>query len=363
MATYNTAIRNEQDIRDLPWSDSFRGLILFVFLVIHGIYGDNPLGSECMLVASLNNQGYFKISNDYKERVTDTDVKEIQETIRDISDPSDDLRKGGFMRLRKKIWETVKKGGPSLIGTTYEKTVHRVLVNCMLGQTSFNTQPESELGGSSSRPDIMCNHLGVKDIGVECKNKVEAEYIQLDIHMDVKGDWLGPNRTKRSHPETVVNRYLHEVKQRTHESPLYYGTPPPFPFLTLEEFEVWQTQFLEKQVTQGLKPLKDYRWTPDGKDFILKNYSEKGNHYIQINGYGLYHLGTDPCKFVGVPKFEPEVTELRIRCKRREKTGCIPSSLTISAWVKVLKPSPFSLDDPKRLPKNLVYVPPPVITS
>jgi len=356
MVIYDTPIRHEQDIEELVWSDRFKELILFVFVLIHGEYGDNPSESECMLVASLNNQGYFKISNDYKKRVTEADVLQIQETIKNISDLSNDLIKRGFIRLRKNMWSTWKKGSPSFNGTKYEIYIHRVVTCCKLGQTPFNTQPESDLGGSSSRPDMRCNHIETNDIGIEAKNTLRAEYIQLDIHLE-NDVWLGPKRTKKSHPETVVNRYLKEVNRKVSEGSLFYGDPPPFPFETREAFDVWETQFLEKQANHGLKPLKNYIWTLDDKDFILKNYSEKGNQYIQINGYGLYHLGTDPCGF-GVPRFEPGVTELRIRCKRRGEPGCIPNSLTVSAWAKDLKPSQFSLDDTNRLPENLTSTSP-----
>jgi len=93
-------------------------------------------------------------------------------------------------------------------------------------------------------------------------------------------------------------------------------------------------------------------------DVISKYYLEKGNSYIQINGYGLYHTGIDVCGF-GVPYFKCP-TYLRIRCKRhgkkcKETRRDIPSSVMASFWV--LKPpvaSQYSLDDRTKLPEILL---------
>lgn len=98
---------------------------------------------------------------------------------------------------------------------------------------------------------------------------------------------------------------------------------------------------------------KDYTWYIDDNNFIANNYKEKGNSYIQIKNKGLYYFETDVCNF-GVPKFNPKRTKLRIRCKRRGKQGCIPTSLTVSAWIEKLDHSPYSLDNITTLPPNLL---------
>ena len=89
-------------------------------------------------------------------------------------------------------------------------------------------------------------------------------------------------------------------------------------------------------------------------DFVRKNYNDKGNDYIQIRDYGLYHLGEDKCNF-GVPEFKPEKTILRIRCKRRSGKGCPPSSITMSARISGLIKSPYSLDNKEKLPPALIH--------
>ena len=106
MVAYNTAIRNEQDIHDLPWSTDHKDIILFVYSPIHEVHGVSP--PECMLVASLNNQGCFKISSDYQGRVTDENISDIRGKIQHDyrHDDSKHLlkEKKSFMNLKKNMW-------------------------------------------------------------------------------------------------------------------------------------------------------------------------------------------------------------------------------------------------------------------
>lgn len=90
---------------------------------------------------------------------------------------------------------------------------------------------------------------------------------------------------------------------------------------------------------------------------ISQFYKRKGNSYIQIRDYGLYHTGEDIAGF-GVPEFKCP-TFLRVRCKRHGKkcaiTGKdIPSSVMTSFWIKTPPlPSPYSLDNPIKFPEQL----------
>ena len=81
---------------------------------------------------------------------------------------------------------------------------------------------------------------------------------------------------------------------------------------------------------------------------------------MQISdGFGLYHLGEDVCKF-GVPIFEPE-QQLRVRTKihaRENKEGYCKLSVTVACQPKninILPKSPYSLDDKNLLPPILTY--------
>ena len=56
----------------------------------------------------------------------------------------------------------------SINGLKYEQTIHSVVKNCLLNGVRFNTQDVSELGGSSSKCDIVC-HNGKNMVGIEVK--------------------------------------------------------------------------------------------------------------------------------------------------------------------------------------------------
>jgi hypothetical protein len=76
---------------------------------------------------------------------------------------------------------------------------------------------------------------------------------------------------------------------------------------------------------------------------IADYYKLKGADYIQVEGFGLYHTGTDVFEF-GVPKFECNAT-LRIRSTKHIKNG-IPTDITAGLQFdrKSLVKSPYCLD-------------------
>jgi hypothetical protein len=84
---------------------------------------------------------------------------------------------------------------------------------------------------------------------------------------------------------------------------------------------------------------------------IAEYYRMKGSSYIQIQGMGLYHTGTDVCGW-GVPLFKCP-TRMRIRCKTHK--GNVPT--TVQAALNYnkdrLEKSPYCLFD-GRLPSSLI---------
>ena len=267
-------------------------------------------------------------------------IEQLKQRIRELENQLIQKKKSGNRSSRN--------------GKEYEIEIHRVLQNVMIVFTKmnrikiipFHTQHEKELGGSSSKTDIVCQLDDIHRIGIEVKNNIHCEFIQLDIHPIGNNKWTGPLRTtKNSHPETVIQRYLLELENN--KMTLFDGDLPPLK-KSRQEFDTWQKKFLEKHKT------KDYTWECQTENFIQLNYREKGNHYIQIRDYGLFHLGEDVCHF-GCPEFKPKKTFIRIRCKRRGGSQSAPSSITMSAFIKKpFEKSKFSLDHCKRLPKNLI---------
>jgi hypothetical protein len=252
--------------------------------------------------------------------------------------------------IEPKVEQKLKGGAKCLDnGIKYEKKIWDNLKYITINNKKFNTQTELELGGSTLKTDILCNfNNNIKNIGIEIKNIISTEYIQLDVHKNKGDKWQGPSKSRN--PLSIVNRYLEEINS---QSDLYYGILPPLN-KTREEFDKWQEWLVKEKIKRCHGKTKEYTWICKDKDFVRKNYRDKGCHYIQINNYGLYHLGEDICNF-NVPEFNPDIIILRLRCKRRGGKGCIPSSITMSPTISGLIKSNFTLDNIEKMPKNLIY--------
>ena len=238
-------------------------------------------------------------------------------------------------------------------GKEYERRVFNTTKCAVLNGERFNRQ-ESTAGSGRGR-DLVCNHAGL-DIGIEIKNTLGAEFVQMDVRQDEEGMWRGPLQTRKKLPG-VVERYEAVMNGQPN---LFYGNPPNLKACTSRgDFDIWESRFLKEKIARGDGRKKEYRFPCSDPDVIRQNYRDKGNVYIQIKGKGLYHLEEDVCNF-GVPMFNPTRAHFRLRCKRRGGKGCIPSSLTLSMWIDgsdTLLASPYSLDDESKFPPNLVYDP------
>ena len=71
---------------------------------------------------------------------------------------------------------------------------------------------------------------------------------------------------------------------------LYYDRLPPLN-KTRKEFDEWQEWLNNKKKEFESDDNKDYLWKSKDPKFVKNNYKDKGCSYIQINKYGLYHLG------------------------------------------------------------------------
>lgn len=233
----------------------------------------------------------------------------------------------------------------SMSGSRYEKQVHEVAKNCLLNGQKFNTQDVNELGGSSNNNDIICLH-GKNKIGIEIKKCKSPDWIQCSIKYNKKsGEWESSKNSKMPMKcRKTIEKYANEMN-------LFNGKNPPFMNKKITH-EKWLS------IKNKTNEWND-AYTPVPSSVIRKMYREKGCHYIQISNYGLYHLGTDICKF-RVPKLSVD-SRMRVRIKvhhRRDKNGHCSLSVTAAFQpidIKTLKKSKYSLDDIERLPDNLCY--------
>lgn len=230
--------------------------------------------------------------------------------------------------------------------------VYNVLKNCKIKGMNFNTQKVTELGGSSSKIDIQCNLTSTRDIGIEVKKSKTPDWMQFGLKYTVgngngsNGHWQVTEGNK--HPDEakeLMNKILKNKK-------IFNNKEPPFVKKKITHKE-WLL------LKNGTNIWRDNYIDVPG-DTIKRLYALKSCNYIQLSdGYGLYHLGDDKCNF-GVPLFDVE-QQLRIRTKvhkRVNKDGFCTLSVTASCKpkdIKLIKKSPYSLDDKNKLPLNLRY--------
>jgi hypothetical protein len=79
------------------------------------------------------------------------------------------------------------------------------------------------------------------------------------------------------------------------------------------KFTVPTPQFKKKDVDYDYQNFKDF-FVDIPKDSVAKYYNSKKTYYIQIGGYGLYHMGSDPAN-LGTQEFDLQL-KLRVRLKR-----------------------------------------------
>lgn len=124
------------------------------------------------------------------------------------------IKRGMVSILNQPVLKKSKGSQCVRSGSQYEKQIWNIIKHTTINGILFNTQKEEDLAGSSSKKDLVCNFNMEKDIGIECKANISAEFIQIDIHKDIYDKWVGPKQTKKSHPQSVVNRYLDEINKK-----------------------------------------------------------------------------------------------------------------------------------------------------
>lgn len=207
---------------------------------------------------------------------------------------------------------------PAVVGRSYEMTVANIL------------KLTTTAGSNRHVNDLRLPWKG-QLVDVEAKRTIRAEFGQR--RAEVVDGLL-------SVPHPLFQECLAHAE-------LFEGRIPPFLLrrgITFPEWDMVSLSFADEQYHAP-------------SDIISRYYASKQNHYIQVNGYGLYHTGNDICGF-GVPYFQCP-SWVRVRCKRHGKkcplTGKdIPTSVMASFWVKTPPAaSPYSLDDPAKFPPGL----------
>jgi len=260
-------------------------------------------------------------------------------------------------RVKYKIEENIKikvgqiKRGSncSIRGLQYEQDVYNICRLCKINGIPFNTQLPTELAGSSIKNDINCTIINSEtnmrmNVGIEIKKYNTPDWMQCSIKYNFETNvWEASDKNKNPNQcKHIFNTLLKDAGVI-----LYNGNVPPF----------MKTQITHVEWIQNKNETDQWNdvYIDIPQDSIRKLYAAKGCSYIQIsNGYGLYHLGNDICCF-NVPLFTVE-QRFRIRTKIHtaiKKNGFCSLSVTVACQpknIKLLEPSPFSLDAINKLP-------------
>jgi hypothetical protein len=195
-------------------------------------------------------------------------------------------------------------------GKAYQHHIYETLSSITMGRVI-------EVDGAKSGPDIV---LYVKDqyIGLEVKNKGGFE--GGSAKMTYQGDRL------RFGEDTIHRQLLgDQVIYEGRNLPYYEGKTGSTDYDEVKHI-------FDKEISKEVS-----------NDTMAMYYKKTGVHYIQIEGYGLYHTGYDVLQ-LQVPFFMCE-QRLRIRTSKHKKNG-VPTDVVgdINYNKKTLSKSPFDIE-------------------
>lgn len=267
--------------------------------------------------------------------------------IPNIENYTQEIINGDLILTPKKL----EKGSLcSVNGHTYEKQIHNVVKSCVTTEDldkRFNIQKDEELGGSTSKNDLVCNYKN-KDIGIEVKKYNTPDWMQCSIKYNTKRKrWEASKRGKIPiKAREIFEKLIYDVN-------LFDGDIPPF-----FEKKITHEQWIS--IKKSTNKWSD-KYIDIPNDTIRRLYSAKDCQYIQIsNGFGLYHLGNDVCNF-NVPIFDID-QQIRVRTKihsKKNNKGFCSLSVTIACKPKninLLPISPYSLDIKDKIPPQMSYI-------
>ena len=189
-------------------------------------------------------------------------------------------------------------------GFLYEQTINKNLKKYKLQDSTFEGA-----GSDSNAPDAELK-LGTQKYKVEVKLDLNVDFGQGSLDYDLKAKkWkLGGANTvsaiqMREFLEGVGVPALVQKKWGAHGAPRKYTVP--------------FSQYKQKDVDYDYAKFTD-QFVDIPKDSVAKYYNSKKTYYIQIGGFGLYHMGKDVAK-IGTPEFNLQL-RLRIRLKRGGST-------------------------------------------
>jgi hypothetical protein len=214
-------------------------------------------------------------------------------------------------------------------GILYEKKINKILSEAKVQKAGF-----VPAGSDSNAPDALLT-LGKKDYKVEVKLDLKVDFGQGSLDYDLaKNKWkLGGANTESAEQ---MREFLESIGVPKIVNKKWGPAGAP------RKFSVPLKQFQPKDVKHDYANFTDEFVSVPSKA-VADYYASKETYYIQIGGYGLYYMGSDPAN-LSVPEFAPTL-RLRIRLKRGGSTPIYNYRFTTALQATQLQKSQYTLED------------------
>ena len=187
-------------------------------------------------------------------------------------------------------------------GFAYESRVHNKLKSGGYVPAGF-----SPAGSNPSAPDAMFTYGGTTH-KLEVKLNMAADYGQGTLNYS-QGVWtLGGANTAAAQELRTLMRAV-GVEPFVNRVWGVQGAP--------NKGTVIPAQFTQAMVTEDYRKFAD-KFVAIPSSALHSYYAAKGTYYIQVGGYGLYYMASNPAG-LDVPQFTPGL-RVRIRTKRGGST-------------------------------------------
>ena len=214
---------------------------------------------------------------------------------------------------------------------------------------------EAKSAGAGSGSDLTIKAEGKKELKIEIKTSLSADFGQFRLYYDTELKKWEPNPTKGYKKNIEIFKELFDAGVGA-----YMDKTATFPNLEHPNLRIKDKKVHGLKSARGTSELKKQLqslWFDKKTDLkikfdfkrLAKYYANKGDEYIQVGRKGLYALNKNAANELDIPLFENSGLKGKIRIRLKPSSGSDSShSFTVAVKVSgVLQPSNLSLLNPE----------------